>query len=60
MQLDAGLCQKKLAHHFQLQIHLIGMESLAVGFFEMIGQRAFADIESVRQFLPCKKVWGVD
>ena len=58
MQLDAGLCQKKLAHHFQLQIHLIGMESLAVGFFEMIGQRAFADIESVRQFLPCKKSLG--
>ena len=58
MQLDARLGQEELPDHFQLDLHLIGIEGLSEDPFEMIGQRALADVKTVRQFLCRKKGLG--
>ena len=54
MQLDARLGQEELPDHFQLNLQLIGIEGLSEDPLEMIGQRALADVKTVRQFL-CRK-----
>ena len=55
MQLDARLGQEKLPDHFQLDVHLVGIEGFPEYAFKMVGQGPFADIEAVRKLLPGKK-----